>query len=48
MADEVRRELNCSLDVMLTSDIAMVEDGRMEVVEGEGEEEGEEECDRWW
>lgn len=24
MADEVRRELNCSLDVMLTSDIAIV------------------------
>ena len=41
MADEVRRELNCSLDEMLTSDIAMVEGGRIEVVEEEKE-------NRWW
>lgn len=42
MADEVRRELNCSLDVMLTSDIAMVEDGGM-VVERRKKREN-----RWW
>ena len=43
MADEVRRELNCSLDEMLTSDIAIVEDGRMGVVEEEERKEN-----RWW